>query len=387
MSGVDAGRIRWRCRRGVKELDILMERFVTKRLPELPPDLLVEFVRLLDEPDPDLLAWITGRAPPASDAYLPLIAMLRELHASEHQGAMVTPDKGSFAALPDLMWASVRGADATAFLHGQFCADLMSVSNGEMRLTAWCTPQGRVITTLFTGHVSGEWTLVLPANMAADTLQRLRRFVLRSRVELTAAPMDAVVIGCDSPVGEALRAAKAMPLFAMPGRTHHGSRFLACLSGPVWSNARASLPATARETTPAGWLRDCVRMSLPWVDAGTTDSFLPQELDLERWNGLSFSKGCFPGQEIIARLHYRGAVKRGLFRMRAPPEAADTLQSGTRLMDESGKPAGTVLYAGSVEADGMPVLAVVDFAKPAHAVLRMAGGTPVTVTGGAASPA
>jgi antitoxin CptB len=80
MGGGDGARIRWRCRRGVKELDILMERFVAARLPDLPPALLADLDLLLDESDPDLLDWIMGRAPPSSARYAPLIAMLRALH-------------------------------------------------------------------------------------------------------------------------------------------------------------------------------------------------------------------------------------------------------------------------------------------------------------------
>ena len=80
MSGDDAARLRWRCRRGIKELDVLMERFVQDCLPRLPPGLVPALERLLDEPDNDLLDWIIGRRPPGTPEYLPLLVMLRGLH-------------------------------------------------------------------------------------------------------------------------------------------------------------------------------------------------------------------------------------------------------------------------------------------------------------------
>ncbi|OGT79567.1 MAG: hypothetical protein A3H91_15540 [Gammaproteobacteria bacterium RIFCSPLOWO2_02_FULL_61_13] len=79
MSGSDTARLRWRCRRGIKELDVLMERFTQDDLPRLSPEQITALDRLLDEPDNDLLDWVIGRSLPPSPAYLPLIKMLRGL--------------------------------------------------------------------------------------------------------------------------------------------------------------------------------------------------------------------------------------------------------------------------------------------------------------------
>jgi hypothetical protein len=122
-----------------------------------------------------------------------------------------------------------------------------------------------------------------------------------------------------------------------------------------------------------------VRVGLPWIDAGTSGLFLPQELDLERWNGLSYSKGCYPGQEVVARLRYRGTVKRGISQMSAPGAALGTLVSGARLLDHAGRHAATVLYSGAAAADAIPVLAVVDHSTPAHTELQTAGAMRIRV--------
>lgn len=81
MLAVDAARIRWRCRRGIKELDVLLERFAAEHLPRLAPDLTRILDRLLDESDPDMLDWIIGRRPPRSPEYVPLLEMLRGLRS------------------------------------------------------------------------------------------------------------------------------------------------------------------------------------------------------------------------------------------------------------------------------------------------------------------
>ena len=121
---------------------------------------------------------------------------------------------------------------------------------------------------------------------------------------------------------------------------------------------------------------------MPWVDAGTSEKFLPQELNLERWQGLSYTKGCYPGQEIVARLRYRGTVKRGLFRLQAPKAMEPTLVSGSSLLNAAGAPVATVLYAADGGPDDLLALAVVDFSTGTAPVLTCEpGGASITVLG------
>ncbi len=235
---------------------------------------------------------------------------------------------------PGLVLVHVTGRDATTFLHGQFCADLETQADGATVLTAWCTAKGRVVTTLLALREGSSWYLLLPGSLADAVLRRLQLYVLRAEVTLTPMPAESL---------SDLQRQGHLPTLE-------------------------SLHDTAR--------------GLPWVEAATSELFLPQELDLERRGGLSYTKGCYPGQEIIARLRYRGEVKRGLARLQGPGSTASAALPGTRLEDGAGKTAGTVLYGASTGDDAVSIMAVVDNGVPAPGVLYLASSrTPVDVLG------
>lgn len=229
-----------------------------------------------------------------------------------------------------LVLVAATGRDATTFLHGQFCGDLLALPDRGSLLTAWCSARGRVITTLVASRSGPGWYLLLPGNLAPRVLQRLHLFVLRAEVTLAPEPADMLT---------RLQREDLMP-------------------------------------TAAGLLD--ADQGRPWVDVATSEQFLPQELDLERWGGLSYEKGCYPGQEIVARLHYRGATKRGPRRVLAPAAAGDLAVPGAALMNAGGTPAGTVLYAGAAGGDTLPLVAVVDHATPDPGVLYL-GSPPFPV--------
>ncbi len=276
-------------------------------------------------------------------------------------------------SLSDHACLTVSGRDATSFLHGQFCADLLSLPAGTGCLTAWCTARGRVITTLFAFHLAEGWLLILPANLATRVTQRLRMFVLRADVVLHTPAADAVLLGLDAGAAGTLDTEQRRRLLRHPVGGAQGVRFF--LPG-------ATAPRSSRFNAQ-DWARVDVESGLPWVDAGTTEKFLPQELNLEQWDGLSYTKGCYPGQEIVARLRYRGTVKRGLFRLQASKALLPLLVSGQRLLNATGEAVATVLYAAAhAGADDLLVLAVMDFsADSAPSLYCESGGAPITVMG------
>lgn len=280
---------------------------------------------------------------------------------------------GNFpVTLSNLASLDVTGADATTFLHGQFCADLLSMPAGPGCLTAWCTARGRVITTLFAWRHADGWTLILPANLAERVTQRLRMFILRADIKLQPSAPGTVLLGLDTDAATAVDPADRQRLLRRPGESGQGERFF--LPGVV---APPSPPSSARE-----WTRHEFESGMPWVDAGTSEKFLPQELNLERWQGLSYTKGCYPGQEIVARLRYRGTVKRGLFRLRAARSVQTALVSGSRLLNSTGEPVATVLYAADNGSEEVLALAVVEFSAGTVPVLYCeTGGAEITMMG------
>ena len=123
--------------------------------------------------------------------------------------------------LPDRACLTVTGTDATAFLHGQFCADLLSIPVGGGCLTAWCTAKGRVITTLFAFRLIDGWALILPANLAARVNQRLRMFILRANVGLHPPAADAVLLGLDDNAAGTLNPEQTRRLLRHPAEQGH----------------------------------------------------------------------------------------------------------------------------------------------------------------------
>jgi len=281
------------------------------------------------------------------------------------------------ADLPDLAVLRVGGKDAVDFLGGQLTSDVRALLPGESQLAAWCTPKGRVIVVCRVLCLVDQHLLVLPDDLAQDTLTRLKRYVLRSRVELSEERARWIIIGCAGPgVGAVLRER----LGALPERAGglievagvvvvalagYGPRYLV-LGGAEPIRALREAAAPALGSAPA-WRALEILSGVPVIHRVTSETYLPQMLNLEALGGLSFQKGCYPGQEVIARLKYRGEIKRRMFL--AGAQLDDTKSNGVptagqpvfqRLRDGPHK-AGEVL-AAEHHRDGVALLVVIDIA-------------------------
>jgi len=248
--------------------------------------------------------------------------------------------------LDHLAVIDVRGEDAAAFLQAQLCGDVLAIMPGQCRFTAWCDPKGRVIASFLLARLPAGFRMILRRDIASTALQKLRLYVLRSRVELadpggettvagwhgasrgTAPPMSGITREWDCAGSDGVAAC------ALPGTS--GLRLL--LSGTP--STLATIAAAPRQAE--GWSNEDMQTGLAWIGAALSGEFLPQEIDLERLGGLSHTKGCFPGQEIIARVRSRGRLKRGLHRFTVdgdPPSVA------TPIVDAGGLTAGVVVAA------------------------------------------
>jgi len=206
---------------------------------------------------------------------------------------------------------SIAGTDAAPFLHGQFTTDVAGLGNGQAGISAWCDPKGRALFTFVLARQDDAFLLLLPPAMREAFSKRLSLYVLRADV----------VIG-------AATTAAAPPL--------------------PWLSATDT-------TAPAATF---IRHGIPLLHPQTSGHFLPQELNLDDLGALSFSKGCYPGQEIIARLRYRGAVKRRL--CRATTDNPTPLQPGADLQATGADTqVGTVINSAITDA-GQELLAVLE---------------------------
>jgi folate-binding protein YgfZ len=231
---------------------------------------------------------------------------------------------------------AVRGVDAARFLQGQLSADIEKLDVGGSTLAGLHNPQGRVIALLAIVRTGPEeFFAVVPAELVTPVLQRLRKYVLRAKLTLDDASTALQVFG----------SATALPGFPAIA---WGSRRL--LLAP--EARRDDFDATA--TAAADWLRADVAEGLPQVYAATSESFVAQMLNLDALGAIAFDKGCYTGQEIIARAHYRGRVKRRL--QRWSTDSSTLLRPGDAARSVDGRSLTIVRVAAS--ANGQDLLAV-----------------------------
>ncbi len=246
-------------------------------------------------------------------------------------------------ALTDLGVLRLGGADAARFLQGQVSNDLTRLSLERTLLAGYHTPQGRTIALLrLVARAEDELLALLPRELVSTVRERLAKYVLRAKVTLTDVSGEWGI--------SALAAAEHLPdgtpatlapqsLAQTPGAcTRHEERWFVCLgAAPArWLEIAPAdqTPGEAAPTAREHWRLLDVRAGLTQVYAATSEHFVAQMLNLDALDAIAFDKGCYTGQEVIARAHYRGRVKRRAqrFRSRAPlvlaPGASGVLGDG-----------------------------------------------------------
>jgi folate-binding protein YgfZ len=228
------------------------------------------------------------------------------------------------------------GPDAITFLQGQVSNDTRRLADGRSVLAAYSSPQGRVLAVLtLLPHSSGVLA-VLPRDLIAPTLERLRKFVLRAKVKLEDVSEEIWVVGEHAPASAGLD----FPTETRGYAERDGIGFARVDASRCWV---VGTPQHIRDRGLAGtgaaapqiehdWRLADIRAGLPQVYAATTESFVAQMLNLDLIDGISFTKGCYTGQEIIARTQHLGRIKRRLYRLALPP-GSWTLGQPLRLTD------------------------------------------------------
>ncbi|HXS28980.1 MAG TPA: hypothetical protein VN730_15050 [Steroidobacteraceae bacterium] len=267
---------------------------------------------------------------------------------NSHDGADAAPHASALAhgvELADLGVLRVRGADAERFLQGQLSNDLTRLARESSILAGLHNPQGRTVALLrLAATGEHDFLAVLPRALVASVAQRLSRFILRSKVQVTDESSGWRIRGN---VGEqaAMRepsSVREQPsgglALAVPGEP---ARWI----GIVPAAARASESQTASEAQAAseshaaalaarnGWRLLDIAAGLPQIYPQTSELFVAQMLNLDAIDAISFSKGCYTGQEVIARAHYRGRVKRRMQRWRTTAPAALSPGDSARIAD------------------------------------------------------
>jgi tRNA-modifying protein YgfZ len=301
---------------------------------------------------------------------------------------------GFVAAVTDLGLIAVAGDDAASFLHNQLTNDVEHLGAGEARLAGYCTPKGRLQATFLMWRDADAVYLQLPRTIQPPLQKRLSMFVLRSKAKLrdaTEEPERIAVLG--------LGGARAEPALRMLVDTLPAAPY-ATASGPFGTVIRVSdafgLPrylwltsaATATAALPAlrlalsfggnaAWELSSIHAGVPQVTQPTQEQFVPQMVNYELLGGVNFKKGCYPGQEIVARSQYLGKLKRRMA-LATLDNAAARAGDEVFAADDPVQPCGMIVNAAPNGAGGADALVEVKLAALDGEVRHgSAGGTPL----------
>ena len=244
-------------------------------------------------------------------------------------------------ALPYLAAARVDGADAAAFLHAQLSAEVAGLAPGASTFACYLSPRGQVLGLLLVGRRADDYVLIASAELLPGLLRRLGLYVLRAKVAFS--PLPSRVVGIDDA--------------DCNGRDARWNPGLGLVYGIAEEGPESD------DSHVEAWKAMELGHGVAWLDARTSERFIPQMLGFDRIGAVSFKKGCYPGQEIVARARYLGNVKRGpLYLALQGDEAPQALRGA---WPETGS--GLSLIAGEELADAT----LIDLAVAADGRIRM----------------
>ncbi len=192
--------------------------------------------------------------------------------------------------LPYLSATRFSGPDAGSFLQAQLSADIEALEVGQSTFAAYCSPQGKVFGLLLVGRQKDHYMVIGSAQLLSAIVQRLRIYVFRSKVEIK--PLDDMQV-CG----------------LLPSHTVDPENPVLAPGGMDLRYTIAS-KCTQNDVAIDAWRHSELSHGVAWLDVKTTEKYIPQMLGYDQIGAVSFSKGCYPGQEIVARTHYLGKVKR-----------------------------------------------------------------------------
>ncbi|MHB8454714.1 MAG: CAF17-like 4Fe-4S cluster assembly/insertion protein YgfZ [Acidiferrobacterales bacterium] len=286
-----------------------------------------------------------------------------------------TADGDVVADLSHLSLIRADGEDASSFLQGQLSNDIRQVTDNHCQLSAYCSPQGRMFAIFRVFLSEGAYFLQLPGNLLTPTLNRMRMFVLRAKVRLECADAEWVRIGISGPNSEAiLTQAGITPPLAVDGCSTSGDITILRIAGlkPRFElfarsdSIKALWGVLRTQVTPvsaAAWSWLDIVAGIPTVLPGTVEEFVPQMANLDLVDGINFKKGCYPGQEIVARMHYLGRLKQRMVRAHVVTTTPPMPGTAVFAPDFVGQSAGTVVDAQPGPEDGFDVLVVVQLSS------------------------
>lgn len=301
-------------------------------------------------------------------------------HATETAPPAGGPDRDGLAAarhsavvadLSPLGLLEIAGIDAEPFLQGQLSNDVKALVPGVCQYTSYSTAKGRMLANFVLWRSAPTtFRALLAGDVAADVARRLRVYVLRSKVSIADRSAETFRLGIGGPSAStvvqsafgvapppfAVATVDDTTLLGLPGR-----RWVAVGDGDQRDAAASRLTRHARPAGYPVWSWLTIDAGIPLIGAATQDQFVAQAANWDVLGGVSFQKGCYPGQEIVARTRYLGRLKERLYAYHAD---ADGIAEGTRTYSAvfGDQPCGTVVNAAAAPQGGSDLLAVVQLA-------------------------
>ena len=250
--------------------------------------------------------------------------------------------------LDDLTSLHVTGNDALKFLHAQFTNDLANLPVNNWQYSAYCTPKGRSLAFMTLARLDeNEFLLVLPVEVSDKVLPRLRMFVMRDDVTITPQDENTTILGILHAVGNlpdlAITQEKDNGKLGRDGDNflltidHESGRYLY-----IGDETKIDTDASADRND---WTLADIQSGIPAVVLATQEAYVPQMINLDLIGAVNFKKGCYPGQEIVARVHYLGKIKQRMYV--AETDSNELAQANDKLYiaNQPDKAAGTVVQA------------------------------------------
>jgi len=286
--------------------------------------------------------------------------------------AVADDDANFLCDLSQLSLLRINGDDAETFLQGQFSNDIGNLTGNQSQLSSYCSPKGRMLASFRIYRSGDDFYMLIPSDTLTATQKRLRMFVLMSKVNIDDVSEELVRIGISGENANSALQQLSLPIpsdengLAIKDSIHilnvpgEQSRYI--LIGPIdamlniWNTLKTQLP-------PKGynhWNLADIKQGIPSIVAATVDAFVPQMVNMHAIDGVSFTKGCYPGQEIVARMHYLGKLKRRMYRAHVKadqmPKPGDALFSAD---SDSGQGAGQIVTSAALIDNEYEVLAVI----------------------------
>lgn len=264
------------------------------------------------------------------------------------------------------------GADAQSFLQGQLTNDLKAVAETHSQYSGYCTAKGRLLASLLLWQQEGAYCLMLPRELCEPVRKRLSMYILRAKVKAADVSAAQQLFGVTGAGAALLLASIAGTAPAAMHEVVHGNgvtvvklpveRYLVAAPAAAAARLEAALSAATSPSAESLWAALDIEAGIPSVVAATQEQFVPQTVNFDLFGAVSFDKGCYPGQEIVARTHYLGRVKQRMVRARiASTVAADVPRAGDKLYSPvfGDQACGMLVSVVSADAGNHEVLAVV----------------------------